>query len=67
MTAHLDALWHLLLGFVFYYPLFMSFLWMIGAALFYWRFERADTALDRPRPIPGHAAGERPHPLLQRG
>jgi len=40
--------WYGLLGFVFYYPLFMSFLWMIGAAIFYWRFERAGAVQDRP-------------------
>jgi biofilm PGA synthesis N-glycosyltransferase PgaC len=45
----LQTLWHGLLAFVFYYPLFMSFLWMIGAALFYWRFERADAAGEPPR------------------
>lgn len=33
-------IWHQLLGFVFFYPLFMSWLWMLGATLFYWRFER---------------------------
>ena len=52
------------LAFVFYYPLFMSFLWMIGAALFYWRFERADAAWDQPRFAPEHAAGQHPDPLL---
>jgi biofilm PGA synthesis N-glycosyltransferase PgaC len=53
VIAHPDTLWHALLGFVFYYPLFMSCLWMIGAALFYWRFERGDTAWNRPRAVPG--------------
>ncbi len=45
-------LWHHLLAFVFYYPLFMSFLWMAGAALFYWRFERRDPPFDQPCPLP---------------
>jgi len=44
-------LWHHLLAFVFYYPLFMSFLWMAGAALFYWRCERRDPPFDQPRPL----------------
>jgi biofilm PGA synthesis N-glycosyltransferase PgaC len=48
VTASLET-WHGLLAFVFYYPLFMSFLWMTGAALFYWRFERGEPAWDRPR------------------
>ena len=52
MTVRLETLWHGLLAFVFYYPLFMSFLWMIGAALFYWRFERADGAGAPPRLLP---------------
>ena len=44
MTPSPATLWRSLLGFVFYYPLFMSFLWMIGAALYYWRFEREEVA-----------------------
>jgi poly-beta-1,6-N-acetyl-D-glucosamine synthase len=52
MTPRLETVWHGLLGFVFYYPLFMSFLWMMGATLFYWRYERADAARGRPRPLP---------------
>ncbi|HEX5362198.1 MAG TPA: glycosyltransferase family 2 protein, partial [Fluviicoccus sp.] len=39
MTASLHSFWSLLLGFAFFYPLFMSYLWMSGAALFYWRHE----------------------------
>ena len=52
MTA-LETLWNGLAAFVFYYPLFMSLLWMTGAALFWWRFERRDPPWDRPRPLPG--------------
>ena len=68
MTPSLDASWRGLLAFVFYYPLFMSFLWMLGAALYYWRFERADADGDpgagqRATPpvsvlIPSHNEGE---------
>lgn len=29
-------IWQPMLNFIFYYPLFMSFLWMIGALIFYW-------------------------------
>jgi biofilm PGA synthesis N-glycosyltransferase PgaC len=29
------------LKFVFYYPLFMSYLWMIGAIIFYWKERKA--------------------------
>ena len=52
MIPRPEALRDGLLAFVFYYPLFMSFLWMIGAALFYWRFERGAAAWDRPRAVP---------------
>ena len=52
MTVRPETFWNGLLTFVFYYPLFMSFLWMIGAALFYWRFERANRGPDGPRPLP---------------
>jgi biofilm PGA synthesis N-glycosyltransferase PgaC len=47
------ALWNGLLAFVFYYPLFMSCLWMLGAALFWWRHERREQRWDRPTPLPG--------------
>ncbi len=43
-----QGLWHTLLGFAFYYPLFMSYLWMIGAVLFYWRIERHDPPPEHP-------------------
>ncbi len=49
MIARPETLWQSLLGFVFYYPLFMSWLWMLGAALFYWRFERREPAWNQPR------------------
>lgn len=52
MIARPETLWQGLLGFVFYYPLFMSYLWMIGAVIFYWRFERHDTAYNQPRVLP---------------
>ncbi len=44
----MNTLWHSLLGFVFYYPLLMSYLWMIGALLFYWRNERPLPAYNQP-------------------
>ena len=42
---------HSLLSFVFYYPLFMSYLWMIGAILFYWRNERKQGSYQQPTPL----------------
>ena len=48
LTALLKTAWLGLQGFVYYYPLFMSYLWMMGAALFYWRFERHDPPFDHP-------------------
>lgn len=34
------SLWHFVLGYVFYYPLFMSSLWIIGAIFFYYKNEK---------------------------
>lgn len=39
-TIFLHLMWHTLLGFIFYYPLFMSTLWIIGAIFFYYKNER---------------------------
>lgn len=50
--ALVQPLWQGLLGFVFFYPLLMSYLWMLGAALFYWRHERKDGAYQQPRRLP---------------
>jgi biofilm PGA synthesis N-glycosyltransferase PgaC len=36
----LHVIWHTLLGFIFYYPLFMSSLWIVGAIFFYYKNER---------------------------
>jgi len=36
----LHLIWHTLLGFIFYYPLFMSSLWIIGAIFFYFKNEK---------------------------
>ena len=51
LTALLKTIWLGLQGFVYYYPLFMSYLWMMGAALFYWRFERHDPPFNQPVPL----------------
>ena len=37
---------HLLLDFVFFYPLFMAFVWMIGAIGYYWHYERRSLKLE---------------------
>src|SRR3990167_2846191 len=34
------SLWHIVLGYVFYYPLFMSSLWIVGAIFFYFKNEK---------------------------
>lgn len=36
----LHLLWHTILGFIFYYPLFMSSLWIVGAIFFYFKNEK---------------------------
>jgi len=43
------AIWSHALKFVFYYPLFMSYLWMMGAIIFYWK-ERQAPPYDQPAP-----------------
>ena len=40
-------LWQTILNFIFYYPLFMSYLWMIGALIFYWK-ERKEPPFQQP-------------------
>lgn len=47
----LHYFWHSALHFVFYYPLFMSYLWMIGALIFYWN-ERQLTPYQQPEILP---------------
>lgn len=43
----IQHLWQSLLNFIFYYPLFMSYLWMIGALIFYWK-ERKEPPYTQP-------------------
>ncbi|MGD9969431.1 MAG: poly-beta-1,6-N-acetyl-D-glucosamine synthase [Sulfuricurvum sp.] len=42
MTFHVfwHSVWHLILGYIFYYPLFMSTLWIFGAIFFYFKNEK---------------------------
>ncbi len=37
----LHSLWQFFIGFIFYYPLFMSSLWIVGAIYFYFKNEKA--------------------------
>lgn len=46
----LQHFWQSALAFVFYYPLFMSYLWMIGAIAFYTK-ERKDPHYTQPHPL----------------
>ncbi len=46
--AVLAKLGGFLLQFVFLYPLFMSFLWMVGAVYFYWHWERRGVRSESP-------------------
>jgi biofilm PGA synthesis N-glycosyltransferase PgaC len=52
MSEALRDLWQELLSFVFYYPLFMSYLWMLGAALFRWRYETGLPSFSVPPQLP---------------
>lgn len=40
-----------LFAFAFYYPLFMSYLWMTGGLYYYWHYERRDPPFDQPPPL----------------
>lgn len=40
--------------FTFYYPLFMSYLWMVGGLYYYFHYERLDPPHDQPPPLPSY-------------
>ena len=44
----------LLFDFTFYYPLFMSYLWMCGGIFYYFHYERRDPPYDQPNPLPSY-------------
>ena len=46
-----QSLWQSILNFIFYYPLFMSYLWMIGALLFCFK-ERREPSYTEPPKLP---------------
>lgn len=52
MSALIDGAIRGAFGFVFYYPLLMSWLWMFGALLYYLRFERKEPPSDKPKQRP---------------
>lgn len=43
-----------LFDFTFYYPLFMSYVWMCGGLYYYFHYERKDPAFDQPPPLPSY-------------
>ncbi|USE84118.1 poly-beta-1,6-N-acetyl-D-glucosamine synthase [Acinetobacter tibetensis] len=51
MLPHFNLWLRHALNFVFYYPLFMSYLWMLGALIFY-RKERKQPAYQQPKTLP---------------
>ena len=54
MTHQGMGAFHFFMGFSFYYPLLMAYLWMTGAVFYYFRFERPPRGLARgePEPVP---------------
>ncbi|HVY87290.1 MAG TPA: poly-beta-1,6-N-acetyl-D-glucosamine synthase [Hyphomonadaceae bacterium] len=52
MPPFLQQIWQGAVGFLFYYPLFMSWLWMLGAMIFWLRRERTAPRADQPRRRP---------------
>lgn len=53
-SAFLNKLASFIFGFTFYYPLFMAYLWMIGAVHYYWRFEKRFVKGKIPPPMPDY-------------
>ncbi len=52
---HSELVGSVLAGFAFYYPLFMSYLWMAGALFYWFRFERRQgSRVDAPPPRATH-------------
>lgn len=43
---------HFLLGFAFFYPLLMSFVWISGGIIYFLRWERRQPRRDQPPPLP---------------
>lgn len=48
MPSSLQSIWNDALGFALYYPLFMSWLWMAGASVFWWQNERGAPPANKP-------------------
>lgn len=48
LSTFLHVVWLGLQGFVYFYPLFMSYLWMMGAAAFHFRHERGGRSYQSP-------------------
>ncbi len=44
----------IMLGFAYYYPLFMAYLWLVGAIYFYFRWEYRKGLPDQPPDLPGY-------------
>ena len=55
----------LFLGFSYYYPLFMAYLWMIGAVFYHFRYERPPKGWPRGTPEVPRSLGE--YPLVTAG
>ena len=51
-TAVLQPIHAKIGGFIFYYPLFMAYLWMLGAIIFYFRFESRERPYQQPPDLP---------------
>ncbi len=51
MPGDVFSLMDFMLGYSYYYPLFMSYLWMTGAVFYYYRFERPVNRLGSGTPV----------------
>lgn len=52
LLLSLEHIRALLLAFLFFYPLFMAYLWMIGALYYYWRRERRQNSFEDEPQLP---------------
>lgn len=48
LMPYLEQMRSFLLAFLFFYPLFMAYLWIIGAVYYYWRRERNQCSYETP-------------------
>ncbi len=54
ITNYAQGFYNLACQFAFLYPLVMAYIWMAGAFLYYWRYERKKPSYDEPPELPSY-------------